>query len=67
MKCQGNTEIDKAEDNKKVQLQEKSDLETAIEDVQESIANLKTEIEALHDGTRALDKEVAEASETRQK
>jgi len=62
-----NTELDKAEDNKKVQQQEKSDLETAIEDAQETIANLKTEIEALDDGIRALDKEVAEATETRQK
>jgi len=62
-----NTELDKAEDNKKVQQQDKSDLETAIEDAQESIANLKTEIEALDDGIRALDKEVAEATETRQK
>jgi chromosome segregation ATPase len=61
------TELDKAEDNKKIQQQEKSDLETAIEDAQESIANLKTEIEALDDGIRALDKEVAEATETRQK
>jgi septal ring factor EnvC (AmiA/AmiB activator) len=62
-----NTELDKAEDNKKVQQQEKSDLETSIEDAQETIANLKTEIEALDDGIRALDKEVAEATETRQK
>merc|ERR1719515_637052 len=61
------TELDKAEDNKKIQQQEKSDLETAIEDAQESIANLKTEIEALDDGIRALDKEVAEATETREK
>jgi hypothetical protein len=60
------TELDKAEDNKKIQQQEKSDLETSIEDAQESIANLKTEIEALDDGIRALDKEVAEATETRQ-
>jgi septal ring factor EnvC (AmiA/AmiB activator) len=62
-----NTELDKAEDNKKVQQQEQADLETAIEDATESIANLKTEIEALDDGIRALDKEVAEATETRQK
>merc|ERR1719213_1358435 len=61
------TEFDKAEDNKKIQQQEKSDLETAIEDLKESITNLKTEIEALDDGIRALDKEVAEATETRQK
>jgi len=62
-----NTELDKAEDNKKVQEQEQSDLETSIEDAQENIANLKTEIEALDDGIRALDKEVGEATETRQK
>merc|ERR1719515_56311 len=48
------TELDKAEDNKKIQQQEKADLETSIEDAQESIANLKTEIEALDDGIRAL-------------
>jgi chromosome segregation ATPase len=61
------TELDKAEDNKKVQEQEQADLETSIEDAQENIANLKTEIEALDDGIRALDKEVGEATETRQK
>jgi len=63
----GNTELDKAEDNEKVQSQEKSDLETSIEDAEENIANLKTEIEALDDGIRAMDKEVGEATETRQK
>jgi len=62
-----NTELDKAEDNEKVQSQEKSDLETSIEDAEENIANLKTEIEALDDGIRAMDKEVGEATETRQK
>jgi hypothetical protein len=62
-----NTELDKAEDTEKVQQQEQADLETAIEDAKESITNLKTEIEALDDGIRALDKEVAEATETRQK
>jgi len=50
-----------------VQEQEQADLETSIEDAKESITNLKTEIEALDDGIRALDKEVAEATETRQK
>merc|ERR1719182_639076 len=40
-------------------------LETAIDDASESITNLKAEIEALDDGIRALDKEVAEATENR--
>merc|ERR1719388_278904 len=61
------TEIDKAEDTHKVQSNEKSDLETSIEDARETITNLKTEIEALDDGIRALDKEVAEATELREK
>merc|ERR1719326_226321 len=61
------TEIDKAEDTHKVQSNEKSDLETSIEDAKETITNLKTEIEALDDGIRALDKEVAEATELREK
>merc|ERR1719326_2213752 len=60
------TELDKAEDNKKIQQQEKSDLETAISDQEEGISNLKAEIEALDDGIRALDKEVAEATENRE-
>merc|ERR1719265_1420013 len=58
-------EIDKTEDTKKVLLQDKSDLETAISDAEESITNLKAEIEALDDGIRALDKEVADATATR--
>jgi len=61
------TEIDKAEDTHKVQSNEKSDLETSIEDAKETITNLKAEIEALDDGIRALDKEVAEATELREK
>merc|ERR1719378_449672 len=61
------TEIDKAEDTKKVQTNEASDLETSIEDAKETITNLKAEIEALDDGIRALDKEVAEATELREK
>jgi len=62
-----NTEIDKNEDTHKVQSNEKSDLETSIEDGKEQITNLKTEIEALDDGIKALDKEVAEATEIREK
>jgi len=42
-------------------------LEKAIEDAQESIATLKSEISALEDGIKALDKSVAEATETRKK
>merc|ERR1719515_692947 len=61
------TEIDKTEDTKKVQTNEASDLETSIEDAKETITNLKAEIEALDDGIRALDKEVAEATELREK
>jgi hypothetical protein len=62
-----NTEIDKNEDTHKVQSNEKSDLETSIEDGKEQITNLKAEIEALDDGIKALDKEVAEATELREK
>jgi chromosome segregation ATPase len=61
------TEIDKTEDTKKVETNEASDLETSIEDAKETITNLKSEIEALDDGIRALDKEVAEATELREK
>merc|ERR1719231_1034405 len=59
--------FDELEDTKKGLEQDVSDLETAIEDAKESISNLKVEIEALDDGIRALDKEVTEATETRQK
>jgi len=58
-------ELDKTEDTKKVLQNKVSDLETAIDDASESITNLKAEIEALDDGIRALDKEVADATENR--
>jgi len=61
--CEG--ELDKTEDAKKGLLQDESDLETAIDDAKESISTLKVEIEALDDGIKALDKEVADATETR--
>merc|ERR1711957_939879 len=61
--CDG--EFDKTEDKAKVLANEASDLETTIDDASESISNLKAEIEALDDGIRALDKEVAEATENR--
>jgi len=60
------SELDKAEDKQKGLANDVSDLETAIDDETESIATLKTEIEALDDGIRALDKEVADATENRQ-
>jgi len=59
------SELDKAEDKKKGLAQDASDLETAIDDESESISTLNTEIEALDDGIRALDKEVAAATENR--
>merc|ERR1719160_300971 len=42
-----------------------AELETAIADEEESIATLASEIEALEDGIKALDKQVAEATEQR--
>jgi len=59
------SELDKAEDKAKGLANDVSDLETAIDDVTESIGTLKVEIEALSDGIRALDKEVADATENR--
>jgi len=58
-------EFDKAEDKKKSLLQGESDLEAAIADGEESIATLKTDLEALADGIVKLDKDVAEATEQR--
>jgi len=58
-------EFDKTEDTLKVLKGEKSDLETSIDDAEESITNLKAEIEALDDGIKALDKEVGDATGTR--
>jgi len=60
-------ELDKAEDKEKGLKLDISDLEKAIEDGAESIATLKSEIEALNDGIKSLDKSVAEATETRKK
>merc|ERR1719321_1286318 len=58
-------EFDKAEDTKKGLELDISDLDKAIEDAKESIATLTSEIEALQDGIKKLDKSVAEATETR--
>merc|ERR1719181_1950957 len=58
-------EFDKAEDKKKGLELDISDLGKAIEDGKESIATLASEIEALSDGIKKLDKQVAEATEQR--
>merc|ERR1719498_1496623 len=58
-------EFDKAEDKKKELDLDISDLEKAIEDGKESITALASEIAALTDGIKALDKSVAEATEQR--
>merc|ERR1719453_1054415 len=60
-------EFDKAEDKKKELDLDIADLGKAIDDAKESIATLKSEIEALQDGIKKLDKSVAEATETRKK
>jgi len=59
------SEFDKNEDKKKGLEQDVSDLEKAIEDGQESIVTLASEIEALEDGIKKLDKSVSEATEQR--
>merc|ERR1719162_613698 len=57
--------FDKAEDKKKGLDLDISDLEKAIEDGEESITSLKSELAALADSIKALDKSMAEASATR--
>merc|ERR1719428_1597141 len=58
-------EFDKAEDKKKELTLDISDLDKAIADAEEAIATFASEIEALEDGIKKLDKSVAEATETR--
>jgi len=58
-------ELDKAEDKKKELDLDISDLDKAIADGEESIATLKSELAALADGIKKLDKSVAEATATR--
>merc|ERR1719271_2200353 len=57
--------IDKTEDDLKALELTVSDLGKAIADYKESIATLAEEIEGLEDGIKALDKQVAEATEER--
>jgi len=60
-----NAEFDKTEDKKKGLELDISDLGKAIEDGEEQIASLASEIKALTKGIKDLDKSVAEATETR--
>eukprot|EP00419_Tripos_fusus_P054991 CAMPEP_0172797494 /NCGR_PEP_ID=MMETSP1075-20121228/413_1 /TAXON_ID=2916 /ORGANISM="Ceratium fusus, Strain PA161109" /LENGTH=692 /DNA_ID=CAMNT_0013634721 /DNA_START=67 /DNA_END=2145 /DNA_ORIENTATION=+ len=58
-------ELDSSEDKKKVLDLKVSDSETAIEELEGSIATLTEDIAALNAGIKALDKAVAEATELR--
>jgi len=58
-------EMDKAEDAIKELKLDSSDLEKAIADGEEAVNTLSSEIEALTDGIKALDKEVADQTEQR--
>merc|ERR1719297_191302 len=58
-------EIDKTEDKKKSLERKVDDLLKAQEEGKETLATLGEEIEALSDGIKALDKQVAEATENR--
>merc|ERR550537_1650300 len=59
------TEFDKADDQKKAQERQISDLEKAIAEEEGAISTLAEEIAALEEGIEALDKSVAEATEQR--
>jgi chromosome segregation ATPase len=58
-------EFDQADDKKKVLEKSVSDLETAIVNSKDGITTTTEEIDALEDSIKALDKEVAEATENR--
>jgi chromosome segregation ATPase len=58
-------EIDKTEDEKKTLERKVDDLTKAQEEGKDTLATLGEEIEALSDGIKALDKQVAEATENR--
>jgi chromosome segregation ATPase len=57
--------LDEADDKKKSLEHSVADLNTAIEDTKEGIATLESEIEALTNSIKALDKAVASATEQR--
>jgi septal ring factor EnvC (AmiA/AmiB activator) len=58
-------ELDKSEDKKKGLDADISDLNKAIEDNEEQLANLANQIKTLTQGIKDLDKQVAEATATR--
>merc|ERR1719356_2091532 len=58
-------ELDKVEDEKKSLERKVDDLTKAQEDGKDTLATLGDEIEALSDGIKALDKQVAEATDNR--
>merc|ERR1719262_1717462 len=58
--------LDKTEDEKKALEQTVADLEKALEEAKEMIATLEDEIAALEAGIKQLDKDVAEATSTRE-
>jgi DNA repair exonuclease SbcCD ATPase subunit len=58
-------QFDQAEDKKKTLEQDISDAEKNIEDDKETVKTLLSEIDALEDGIRALDKQVADATDQR--
>merc|ERR1719456_1932976 len=58
-------QFDLSDDKKKGLERSISDLETVIEDTKESIASVSSEIEALQDAIKKLDKAVTEATEQR--
>merc|ERR1719399_2770725 len=58
-------QFDMADDKKKGLERAVADLETVIEEAKDGIATTKSEIEALEDTIKALDKSVSEATEQR--
>jgi len=58
-------QFDTTDDKKKSLEQKISDLETSMADADEGITATKSELEALEDGVKKLDKSVAEATEQR--
>jgi hypothetical protein len=61
------TALDASDDKRKGLEQSISDSEAAMEDAEETVATLTSELKALVKGIKALDKSVAEATEQRQK
>merc|ERR1719277_436531 len=60
-----NAELDESEDKKKGLDHDISDLNKAIADAEDSISTIASEIKALKDGIKKLDKSVSDATATR--